>query len=311
MKKTGIDVSKHQSAIDWKKVKADGVNFAILRAGFGKSITQKDPRFESNYKNAKEVGMQVGAYWYSYATTVEEAKQEAAVCLEVLKGKQFEYPIYFDLEEKSAFSTGKKNCSAMIRVFCDELEKAGYFAGLYMSRSPFTSYTEDDIRTRYALWLAEYNSKLNYSGDVGMWQKSKTGKINGIIGNVDLNVCYVDYPASIKSAGLNGFAKDAPEHPATKTVTELVQEVLDGKWGNGDDRRQRLTSVGYDYKAVQSAVNKLVSAPQRTHTVVSGDTLTTIARKYNTTVQAILKANRGTYPAMTADFIRVGWVLKV
>ena len=102
----------------------------------------------------------------------------------------------------------------MVRAFSGELEKSGYFAGLYMSRSPFNSYMEDDIRTKYALWLAEYGSQLNYSGTVGMWQKSSTGRISGISGNVDMNECYINYPERIQSAGLNGFSNcqiiDAP-----------------------------------------------------------------------------------------------------
>ena len=149
----GIDVSVHNGSINWNQVKNDGVQFAILRAGYGREISQKDQRFEEYYANAKAVSMPVGSYWYSYATGVEEARIEAQVCLSIIKGKQFEYPVYFDLEEQKAFATGKSNCSAMVRAFCGELEKARYFAGLYMSRSPFNSYMEDDIKTKYALWL--------------------------------------------------------------------------------------------------------------------------------------------------------------
>ena len=237
----GIDVSVHNGVIDWNKVKAAGIQFAILRAGYGKVASQKDGKFEENYKNAKTAGIPVGAYWYSYATTVEEAKQEAQVCLELLNGKQFEFPIYFDLEEQKAFSTGKANCSAMVRAFCDELENSGYWAGLYMSRSPFCDYTENDIRTRYALWLAEYNSKLNYSGSVGMWQSSSTGKISGISGNVDLNTAYVDYPASVKKAGLNGYNSQKVVSPAplpptaqsTKPESVNVQIEVNGQKYSG------------------------------------------------------------------------------
>ena len=226
----GIDVSVHNGSINWNQVKADGVQFAILRAGYGREISQKDRRFEEYYANAKAVGMPVGCYWYSYATGVEEAKIEAQVCLSVIKGKQFEYPVYFDLEEQSAFATGKSNCSAMVRAFCGELEKAGYFAGLYMSRSPFNSYMEDDIKTKYALWLAEYGQKLNYNGSVGMWQKSSTGRISGISGNVDINECYVDYAEKIQSAGLNGFSEyeiiDAPPiAPVTPAMPKIENQA--------------------------------------------------------------------------------------
>ena len=94
----GIDVSQYQQNIDFKKVKASGVDFVIIRAGFGKYANQKDPYFESHYKAAKAAGLKVGAYWYSYAATVAEAKAEAQTCINAIKGKTFEYPIYFDLE---------------------------------------------------------------------------------------------------------------------------------------------------------------------------------------------------------------------
>ena len=203
----GIDVSTHNGAINWQRVKEAGIEFALLRAGFGKFASQKDAKFEENYTGAKAAGIPVGAYWYSYATTVAEARQEAQVCISILKGKQYEFPIYFDQEEKDTLATGKANCSAMVRAFCDVLEDAGYWAGLYTSRSMLQTYIEDDIKTRYALWIAEWSSKLNYSGAVGIWQYSDKGKVDGITVNTDLDECYVDYPADIKAAGLNGFSK--------------------------------------------------------------------------------------------------------
>ena len=229
MEMRGIDVSVHNGAIDWNKVKAAGIQFAILRAGYGRVASQKDGKFEENYKNAKTAGIPVGAYWYSYAVTPDEARLEAQVCLEILKGKQFEFPIFFDQEEKKTLDTGKANCSAMIRVFCEVLEKAGYWVGLYTSRSCLSTHIEDDIKTRYAIWAAEWASKLNYSGSVGIWQYSSKGKINGISGDVDLDTAYVDYPTSVKKAGLNGFAKQtaepttSPKTETNKTVTVSVQ----------------------------------------------------------------------------------------
>ncbi len=104
----GIDVSVHNGDIDWQKVKADGIDFAIIRAGYGKLESQKGQKFEQNYKNAKATGIPIGAYWYSYAMTPEEAELEADVFLSVIKGKQFEFPVYFDLEEKKQFDLGKE-----------------------------------------------------------------------------------------------------------------------------------------------------------------------------------------------------------
>lgn len=207
----GIDVSYSQKNVDWNAIKAAGRgDFAMIRAGYGRFISQKDEQFENHYAGAKAAGIPVGAYWYSYATTPDEARQEARVCLEVIRGKQFEFPIWFDMEEQSAFSTGRANCSAMIRAFCDELENEGYFAGLYMSAEPFKACTDESIRTRYALWLADWRGSLHYDGAVGIWQSSETGRVDGVRGNVDLDEGYVDYPSIIVKGGFNGFPKPEP-----------------------------------------------------------------------------------------------------
>lgn len=112
----GIDVSQYQQSIDFKKVKASGVDFVIIRAGFGKYANQKDPYFEKNYKAAKAAGLKVGAYWYSYAASVEDAKAEAQTCINAIKGKTFEYPIYFDLEERSQFARVEYFATALSRL---------------------------------------------------------------------------------------------------------------------------------------------------------------------------------------------------
>jgi len=203
----GIDISQYQRNVDFRKVKAAGYDFVIIRAGFGKYAKQKDPQFETHYRNAKAAGLNVGAYWYSYAASVEDAKAEAKICLEVIKGKQFEYPIYFDLEERAQFVKGRSFCDGLVKTFCGELEKAGYFAGLYISRSPLQQYISADVAKRYALWIAEYGSKCNYKGTYGMWQYSSTGRVSGVNGNCDLDYSYKDYPAIMKEKGLNGYAK--------------------------------------------------------------------------------------------------------
>ena len=209
MTKYGIDVSEHQGLIDWEKVKISGeVDFVILRAGYGKEINQTDKQFERNYSECKRLGIPCGAYWYSYATTVDEAKQEAEVFLKAIKGKQFNYPVYFDLEEPKQLALGKSRCSEIAETFLKSVEKSGYFVGLYMSKSHLETHISEEIWNRYAVWVAHYGvSKTSYSGQFGMWQKSATGCISGISGNVDLDECYQDYPVLIQNAGLNGFKK--------------------------------------------------------------------------------------------------------
>ena len=223
----GIDVSVHNGDIDWGKVKADGIDFAILRAGYGKLEKQKDEKFEQNYAGAKAAGIPVGAYWYSYAMTPEEAELEADVFLSVIKGKQFEMPVYFDLEEKKQFDLGKESVSAIMRAYLKKVEGAGYFVGLYGSASSLTTHTADDIKSWYTIWLAHWVDKTNYSGAYGIWQHSEKGKVAGINGNVDLDICYKDFPTIIKGKGLNGWENapvpvqvaDAPKTESTVTAT--------------------------------------------------------------------------------------------
>lgn len=221
--KNGIDVSEWQGSINWNSVNTD---FCIIRAGYGRLISQKDRRFEEYYNGCKSRKIPCGIYWYSYAQTPSEALIEADVCLQVIKGKQFEYPIYFDVEEQSLFATGRANTSAVIRAFLNKIESAGYFVGLYMSASPLNSYVEDDIKKRYAVWVAHYGvSKPSYSGAYGIWQKASTGRINGINGDVDINEGYVDYATTIKNAGLNGFPKPAAKPATTTNTTTTAQPV--------------------------------------------------------------------------------------
>lgn len=218
----GIDVSKHQGNVNWSHVKADGVKFAIIRAGYGKEISQKDQQFENNYVGCKSNSIPCGAYWYSYAMSEAEAKQEAAVCLKVIAGKTFEFPIYYDIEEKKQFALGKAKCSAIAKAFLETLENAGYWVGIYSSKSYLQSHFTDEVKTKYAVWLAHYGvAKSDYSDQYGIWQKSSTGKVYGITGNVDINECYFDYPTAIKKAGRNGFWTSNIASNVSKTASSL------------------------------------------------------------------------------------------
>lgn len=218
MSANGIDVSEWQGIIRWQTVKTD---FCIIRAGYGRLASQKDKLFDENYNGCKNNSIPCGAYWYSYALTPEEAVQEANACMEVIAGKKFEYPIYFDVEEQSQFALGKNAVSAIIKAFMDTLENAGYWTGLYMSSYYLENYTTDDVKVKYALWVADYAEAPDYDGVYGMWQKSATGTVSGIDGDVDINECYVDYPEEIKTAGLNGFSK-----PQKKTIS--ITATIDG-----------------------------------------------------------------------------------
>ena len=160
----GIDVSKHQGKIDWKRVKASGVDFAVLRAGYGKYDNQKDEFFEENYKNAKQEGIKVGAYHYSYAKSVEDAKKEAEIFLKWIDGKQLEYPVAFDVEEKNQSERGKQFVSDIIRAFCETVERAGYYVCIYANKYWLENYIDDDCKKKYDTWLAQWRHTAEATG---------------------------------------------------------------------------------------------------------------------------------------------------
>ena len=224
MKTQGFDVSEYQGNIDYKKAKAAGKSFVIIRAGFGRYASQKDPYFETNYTNATAAGLHVGAYWYSYAMSVAEIEQEMAVFLKVIAGKKFDFPVYLDFEESRQFALGRVTCSKMIRAAITVLEKAGYWAGLYTYRAALDNYVEDDIKAKKAIAVAEYASACHYSGQYGVWQFTGSGSCLGVSGDVDLDECYVDYPKLIKENGKNGYTKpSAPLKYKTTKETPIVK----------------------------------------------------------------------------------------
>lgn len=210
-----IDVSKWQgNSIDWDKVEAAGVEGVMLRAGYGRYASQKDPTFERNYSECKRVGLAVGAYWYSYATTATQAAQEASVFLDVLAGKQFELPVAYDIEyEPGILALTNAQRTQLVKTFLSMVEQAGYYGILYASTDFIANKLNYRELTRYDVWAAQYGPKCTCPMPYGMWQYTSTGKVDGISGNVDLDTGYKDYPAIIKGAGLNGFVK-APGMPA-------------------------------------------------------------------------------------------------
>lgn len=227
----GIDVSYCQNEVDWDAAKASGlVDFAILRAGYGREIFQVDTQFERNYAACKRLGIPVGVYWYSYATTAAEAEQEAKVCLKTIRGKQFEYPVAFDIEEARSLPQADALCTA----FCNALEKQGYYAAIYTFKSALENNISAAIKSRYDIFLSHVGvQQTSYAGAYGLWQYSWTGRILGISGDVDLDYAYKDYPTIIKAAGLNGFTKTTqpaepePEPTPTPDIEEsTLQQIL-------------------------------------------------------------------------------------
>ncbi len=205
----GVDVSSWQGKIDWQKVKNDGKTFAILRIGTTKG---KDTYFEENYKNAKAAGINIGCYYYTYATTVEEAKKDAEKVLSWLEGKQLEYPVYYDMENSAQLGSGITTAKRtdMCIAFLDMMSEKGWFAGTYANGNWFSNYLDKSrLGEKYELWLASWMSSglpsRDYSSQYGMWQYTDSGKVNGISTAVDLDVAYKDYPTIMKNGGYNGY----------------------------------------------------------------------------------------------------------
>ncbi len=215
----GIDVSKHQGLIDWQKVKGAGIDFAMLRAGYGRYDNQKDERFEENYANAKAAGVKVGAYHYSYAKSTDDAKKEAETFLKWISGKQFEYPVAFDVEEKSQSDKGKQFVSDVIRAFCETVENAGYYVCVYANKYWLDNFIDDDCKKKYDTWLAQWAEKATYAGNYGIWQYSSQGSIDGISGRSDMDESYKDYYSIMKNKGLNGFSASDPTPAPAPTTT--------------------------------------------------------------------------------------------
>lgn len=219
----GIDVSVHNGAIDFKKVKEAGVEFVIIRAGYG--FGNKDKNFETNYANAVSAGLHVGTYWYSYATDGSQALSEAKYFAEAIKGKKFDMPVYLDIEEARC----QAKANDIIKQFCSYMESQNYFTGVYASKAFLNSYVNATNKNSYSIWVAQWASDCTYSGSYALWQYSDKGKVDGISGDVDLDKCYTDLPDIITRSGFNGYGKTSTEPTVPTGGTSLVQVLIDGK----------------------------------------------------------------------------------
>ena len=229
MKRFGVDISRWQGDFDMAKAKTEGVTFVIVKGGGGDSGLYVDRKFATNYDNAKRLGLPVGCYWYSKALTVAQARQEAEFFYtSCLKGRQFELPVYMDVEQKDMLALGKRALTDIIKAFLNALTAKGYFAGIYSSKSMFGDYMYDNELAGFPHWVAQWAAQCTYSGQYGMWQfggeinKLRENKVAGVV--CDQDYMLVDYPTAIKAAGMNGFTKTE----VTKmTEAQLRQKVVD------------------------------------------------------------------------------------
>ena len=196
--RVGIDVSKWNGDIDWDKVRGAGVQFAIIRAGYRGSVTGslvEDPYFVTNMKGAAASGMPVGVYFFTQAVNEVEAVEEASAVLSLVREYQLDYPIFIDTEgaggDGRADGLDVETRTLVCEAFCRTIENAGYRSGVYGSRSWYNNKLYADRLEDYCIWLAEYRSVPIYQGYYQMWQYTSKGKVNGIVGNVDMDISYI------------------------------------------------------------------------------------------------------------------------
>lgn len=267
--------------MNFENLKTAGIDCVILQAGYGMMEYQKDPCFEEYYSKAKRAGLKIGAYLYSYAVDVHQAKREAEVCLKWIRGKSFDLPVYIDMEEENLTYIGRATLTKMAMKFCEIIEKNGYSAGVYANANWFTNYLDyDSIKQKYSIWLAQYASEKSLDCDI--WQYSDCGRIDGESCDFDMNHVY-NIPKEVvtfkKKAGLyNRPYVDTLAGTSTKQMT--AKKGSAAEWISDDGFGwSKLKIGGKDYYAVNTRINKkgLSKYPEQTLTK------DTIAYKYTTT----------------------------
>ena len=294
MERKVIDISVHNGDIDFKKVKSQ-VDGVIIRCGYGSDIkSQDDKKWKQNVEGCINNGIPFGVYIYSYAKTNEMAISEAEHVIRLVKPykDKLSYPVYYDLEEDGT----QKGAVERARVFAKVLTDAGYVVGMYANQNWWDNYLVG--LNEFTKWVAKYgindgkpHTKPNIKG-MDIWQYTSVGKVDGIKGNVDMNICYKDFDTS-KSDKPNDDKRKTPEEIADEIIADIDNKV----WGAGEERKKRVEAAGYVYKEVQAIVNeKLKNNKDKDNKKVyyeikEGDTLTHIANKFNTTVSKLQKLN--------------------
>ncbi len=250
--KKAIDVSKHQGLIDWLKVKNSGISLAMIRSGYGRYTSQRDPQFDRNVRECEANGIAWGTYWYSYATSAAQAQQEARCCLQVIKGLKPTLPVAYDIEyEPGILALSNATRTAMVKAFLEEIEAAGYYGILYASKDFIQNRLNWRELTAYDVWCAQYGSACTCPLPYGMWQYSSKNPLGipGFGSSLDCNNVYKDYPSIIQHAELNGWIE--PEDDGGSDDSAKLQRITVGPLSSGDVATLRklceslsLTSMG-------------------------------------------------------------------
>lgn len=272
----GIDVSEHQGAIDWSQVKASGAQFAMIRGGYGQNNVDK--YFHANAKGAIAAGIPIGMYWFSYAYTVDMARNEAKYAVALAKQYNVTWPIAFDLEydtvsyaAKNGVKITKSMATQMAKAFCEEIKAAGYSTMNYTNPDYLNRYF-DRSQLPYDVWLAQYSAQPSIS-DMSIWQYSSSGSVPGISGRCDMNYAYKNYGTENNEVEMKGettmqcFYKidggddvyyfdgqniHILQHPDERTVLNDIYKANNGK----DMPFFHWQSKAPWYKRLQAAINR-------------------------------------------------------
>lgn len=292
----GIDISAWQKGFNLQNAWKEGFTYCIIKAGGADSRTPyKDSQFENFYTQARAGAWKIGAYYYGNAFSTADAVKEANLFISYLQGKAITH-VYYDVEG-AMLNQGYTHLTEIINAFCQTMINAGYACGIYTSESHFNSRFNDAALIMFPHWVARYSKtapKLKSIALVEIWQYGgstnyiRDARIAGTVIDQDqINIDWVDQPA-LQQKPVEVISQDK------KNVDQLANEVLAGLWGNGIVRRINLTLAGYDYWIVQRRVEEIIEIRKgsgKAYVVKSGDTLTKIAKLYNTTVDALVKAN--------------------
>ncbi len=306
----GIDVSGHQGNIDWRKVKASGIQFAMLRAGYGANTV--DSEFERNARGCMEEGIPFGVYWFSYAYTPEMARREAEKCISVIREYKVQYPVCYDFEydsvryaQQNGVRVTRTLATRLVEAFCGRVEELGYFAMYYSNLDYLERMFAPELRRKYALWYARYASAPGETG-IGMWQYRDDGRVDGIRGNVDMDIAYKDFARVISKEGLNHLKRpESTPDSATPEPNDVIRYVVK----KGDTLSaiakqhgitlQRLISYNHITDPDRIYPGDVIDIPHgenvsamRFYTVKPGDTLSGIAKKHQTTVKKLQQLNK-------------------
>ena len=230
MSKKGIDVSEFQGKIDWEKVKNDGIEFAILRCGYGMDFSnQDDVEYERNANECERLGIPYGVYLMSYANTVEKARSEAKHVLRLIEGRKISLGVWHDIEDNgTSGAINKETLTNIINTFCNTIKNAGYKVGVYANLNWLENKIEKTIKDNYDIWVAQYYSKCEYEGKYIMWQHTSSGKVNGISTNVDMNILYEDLPVINNNDNNNSKTNNSE-------IVKSLQQALNKDYNCGLD----------------------------------------------------------------------------